>query len=402
VAGNGASAQPTKFKPNPMTGQLRIVSHTASRVGLDALIHNFSISYPNVKVETQYLPTGAQLGTTELALINSNPPDIFFVNPAPGGDVPLPALAQAGKLMDLSKRAFVKRIPKKDRDIFLVNGHVYVAPLFKTASGINVNTNEMKKRGWSVPTTFGQLLTLCGKAKAAGINLIALPGQSGQEVENAISASTVYSADSTWDKKRLANKVTFAGTSQWASVFQHLQQMRDADCFQPGWAAAGVADMINLMAPGKTVMQIAPSQGISTLKAARPDVDWVSIPFPGDTAAKTRGMIGYNFSLGVSASTQNKAAALAFIDFAGREGQSRLIASISGSISLHDVNVGNIPPALAAYKPLIKAGKIVARPASYWPTPSTVNTLNTGMAAVLTGQKSIQDMLAGVDDSWGK
>src|SRR3954454_21759057 len=139
VACNHASAQPNTFKPNPMTGQLRIVSHTASRVGLDALIHNFSISYPNVKVETQSLPTGAQLGTTELALINSNPPDIFFVNPAPGGDVPLPALAQAGKLMDLSKRAFVKRIPKKDRDIFLVNGHVYVAPLFKTASGINVN-----------------------------------------------------------------------------------------------------------------------------------------------------------------------------------------------------------------------------------------------------------------------
>jgi raffinose/stachyose/melibiose transport system substrate-binding protein len=160
--------------------------------------------------------------------------------------------------------------------------------------------------------------------------------------------------------------------------------------------------MINLMAPGKTIMQIAPSQGISTLKAARPDVEWVSVPFPGDTAAQTRGMLGYNFSLGVSASTPNKPAALAFIDFAGRQGQSRLIATISGSISLHDVNVGNIPPALAAYKPLIKAGKIVQRPATYWPTSSTVNALNTGMASVMTGQKSIQDMLAGVDASWGK
>jgi hypothetical protein len=66
------------------------------------------------------------------------------------------------------------------------------------------------------------------------------------------------------------------------------------------------------------------------------------------------------------------------------------------------VNIGNIPPALAAYKPLIKAGKIVQRPATYWPTSSTVNALNSGMAAVMTGQKSISDMLSGVDASWGK
>lgn len=402
LVGSGASAAPAKFKPNPMTGQLRVVSHTASRVGLDALIHNFNISYPNIKVETQYLPTGAQLGTTELALINSNPPDIFFVNPAPGGDVPMPSLAAAGKLMDLTNRPFVKRIPKQDRSVFFIKGHVYAAPLFKTASGMNVNMTEMKKRGWAVPSTFNQLLQLCGKAKEAGINLIALPGLSGQEVENAISASIVYSAVPNWDKQRLAGKVTFAGTPQWASVFQHLIQMRDADCFQPGWQAAGPSDMVNFMAPGKTVMQIAPSQGISTLKNARPDVTWASVPFPGDTPAQTRGMLGYNFSLGISSTTRNKAAALAFIDFAGREGQSRLIASISGSISLHDVNVGNIPAALSGYMPLFKADKIVGRPAAIWPTPSPGNTLNTGMDAVLTGQKSIPDMLAGVDAAWGK
>jgi raffinose/stachyose/melibiose transport system substrate-binding protein len=402
VAASGASARPAKFKPNPLTGQIRLVSHTASRVGLDALVHNFNIAYPNVKVETQYLPTGAQLGTTLLAMINSNPPDVFFVNPAPGGDVPMPALAAAGKLMDLTKRPFVKRIPKKDRSVFFLNGHVYAAPVFKTASGINVNMTEMKKRGWAIPTTFGQLLQLCGKAKASGINLIALPGLSGQEVENAMSASIVYSAVPNWDRMRVAGKVTFAGTPQWASVFQHLVQMRDADCFQPGWQAAGPSDMVNFMAPGKTLMQIAPSQGISTLRNARPDEEWVSIPFPGDTAAQTRGMLGYNFSLGVSSATPNKAAALAFIDFAGREGQSRLIASISGSVSLHDVNVGKLPPALAAYKPLFKADRIVGRPTAIWPTPGPGNALNSGMDAVLTGQKSIQDMLAGADAAWGK
>jgi raffinose/stachyose/melibiose transport system substrate-binding protein len=267
---------------------------------------------------------------------------------------------------------------------------------------MNVNMTEMKKRGWSVPKTFSQLLQLCGKAKAAGINLIALPGQSGQEVENAVSAATVYSADPNWDRKRLANKVTFAGSPLWTKMFQHLVAMRDADCFQPGWAAANPADMVNFMAPVKTVIQLAPSQGISTLAAARPDVDWEAFPFPGDTAAQTRGMLGYNFALSISSSTPNKQAALAFIDFAGREGQSRLIATISGSISLHDVNVGNIPKRLAAYRPLIKAGKIVGRPAAIWPTPSTVNTFNPAMAAVLTGAKSINDVLTAVDDNWGK
>jgi raffinose/stachyose/melibiose transport system substrate-binding protein len=402
VVVSGATARSHAAPPSRLSGQIRLVSHTASRVGLEALIHNFNVGYPNVKVETQYIPTGAQFGTNMLALINSNPPDVFFTNPAPGGDVPLPALAAAGKLLNLTNRPFVKRIPKQDRKIFVTNGRVYAAPLFKTASGMNVNMTEMKKRGWSVPNTFNKLLSLCGKAKAAGINLIALPGQSGQEVINAVSASTVYAADPNWDRKRLAGKVHFAGSALWTTMFRHLTAMRDADCFQPGWAAAGVADMVNFMAPGRTLIQLAPSQGISTLAAARPDVNWASYPFPGDTAAKTRGMFGYNFALSISSTTPNRQAALAFIDFAGREGQSRLIANISGSISLHDVNVGNIPPRLAAYKPLIKAGKIVGRPAAVWPTPSTVNTLNPAMAAVLTGAKSIDDVLKSVDETWGK
>lgn len=400
---SGSSGGGSNAKASSRSGEFRLVSHTATKPGLDTLIKKFNGAYPNIKVSTQYLPTGPQFAQSLLSLVNGgNAPDVLFTNPNPASDVPAPVLGKSGKLMDLSSRPFVKQIPKADHDLFFVNGKVYAEPLFATGSGINYNASELKKRGWPVPTTFSQLIQLCGKAKAAGIHLIAFPGQVSTEAVNSVSSAFVFSKDPQWIQKRKADSVTFASSPLWQSMYQHMIQMRDAGCFQPGWEAAGVPDMGPLMDSGKTLMQLAPTQGLSSLTAERPDVQWASMPFPAETADQTRAMLGYNFALSVSANTKNKQAALTFIDFAGRPDVARQFAKLNGSVSLPDLNSGTFPSTMSSYAPFVKANKVVSRPDSQWPTPTTNNDINTVTSAILASHKNISDALASLDKSFGK
>jgi len=403
VAISGASAQP-KAAPSPMSGQIRIVSHTATKASMDALIHNFAIAYPNIKVDIQYLPTGAALNTGLLSMINSgNAPDIFFSHPSPAGDVASAPLAKAGKLLDLSKQPFVKRIPKVDKAFFTVNGKVWDEPIYKVASGMAIDLTTFKQNGWKAPTTFGQVLTLCDKAKAAGGTLFAFAGQvTAEGVLNSMGATYVFSKDPHWLQKKAQGKVSFSSSPLWANLFQHVIAMRDRGCFQPGWQAAGVPTLGQMIAQHKAFAALVPSAALSTYKNLAPNDQFAVVPFPGDRPSDTRGMMGYNFGLAVSANTPNKAAALAFINFAGREGQSKLQAKINGSASLHQVNTGQLPEALAAYAPFIKAGKIVARADAQFPTSTTNTNFNTVAGEILINGKSIPDALKLLDDTWGK
>jgi raffinose/stachyose/melibiose transport system substrate-binding protein len=216
-----------------------------------------------------------------------------------------------------------------------------------------------------------------------------------------MGATFVFSKDPNWLAKKEAGKVSFSTSPLWADLFRHVMQMRDRGCFQQGWQAAGVPTLGQLIAQHKAYASLVPSAALSTYKSLSSD-QFAVVPFPGDTQSETRGMMGYNFGLGVSATTPNKALALAFIDFAGRQGQARLQAKINGSVSLHDVNVNKLPPELAAYAPLVKAGKIVHRPDSEFPTATTNTNFNTVAGEILINGKSIPDALKLLDDTWGK
>ncbi len=217
-----------------------------------------------------------------------------------------------------------------------------------------------------------------------------------------MAATYVYSKDPNWLQKKAQGKVSFETSPLWADLFKHVIAMRDRGCFMPGWQAASIQDLGRAIAQGRTYGSLAPSAALSTYNSIKPNTEFIVVPFPGNKASQTRGMMGYNFGLAVSAQTKNKAAALAFIDFAGRDGQSRLQARINGSASLVQVNTGKLPAALAAYGPLIKADKIVARSDAQFPTSTTNSNFATVSGKILINGESIPSALKLLDDTWGK
>src|SRR5262245_48157921 len=264
VAATASGATNAGPKPSSLSGEFTFVSHTGTQLAMDTVIKNFNLAYPNIKVNVSYLPPGATFSQPLLARINAgNAPDVYFTNPGVGADVSAYQLGKAGKLLDLSNRPFVKRIPPAQRNLFYIGKKVYAEPVFMTASGVSYNTTLFKKYGLTVPTTFGQLLQQCAKAKAAGIHLMALPGLAGNEVMQSIAAPFVYGADHTWNQRRLEGKVTFASSPGWQKALQRLAQMRDADCFIPGWQSAQTATVASQLVAGQAVAAMGPSAAIA-------------------------------------------------------------------------------------------------------------------------------------------
>ena len=404
AATSGPSAASREARPpSHLRGEFTLVSHTGTQLPFRVLIRNFNVAFPNIKVNAEYFPPGVTFSQPLLARINGgNVPDVLFTNPGPGGDVSAYQLGKAGKLLDLSNRPWVKRIPRAHRNILFVGKKVYAEPVFMTAMGVSYNATAFRRLGFQVPKTFRQLLQLCGRARAVGIRLMALPGLVGNNVVISASVPFVYASDPTWNTKRSRGRVKFASSPGWLRTLNRLIAMREADCFAPGWQSANTATVAQQLVSGRAVAAMGPSAAIAQYQPLTPDQTWASFPFPGDKATDARAALGYNFSLSVSATTKNRQVALAFIDFLGREGQSRLMAKLFASVSLADARTGKIPAVLASYAPLIKADKVVPRGPDVWPSASTFNNMATVMGNVLTGQQSPADALKILDDTWGK
>jgi len=393
----------TQASASTLSGHIRFVAHTAIQAPLQVLIKNFNVAYPDISVDQSYLPAGASFPNAMMAQINSgNIPDVLYANAGKGGQVPAPTLGAAGKLLDLQGLPFTKRIPAFAHNEFFYGKKIYSAPPIMVPAGMVYNATQFKALGLTVPTTFSQLLQECSKAKANGKSLIAFAGTNGIITMEAMSASIVYSVDPKWDAKRRAGQVTYADSPLWADMLNHLARMRDANCFQPGWQAAQTSDLTHALISGRSLIAIQNANFSGSVAPFTKDSLAVA-PFPGDTAAKTRGMIGFNVTFSVSATTKDKPSALAFVNFLNREGQSRLFATLTHAVSLVDAKAGKWPSNLALYAALSKAKKTVPNPDEVgWPTSVTHNDWSTVIGDVLINGKSPSDAMRLLDQDYGK
>jgi raffinose/stachyose/melibiose transport system substrate-binding protein len=101
--------------------------------------------------------------------------------------------------------------------------------------------------------------------------------------------------------------------------------------------------------------------------------------------------------MSLNAKSSNKAAALTFLDFMGREKQQRLFAKINYIVSPFDATKGNLPGIYADLKPWFAAKKVVTNLNGEWPNTSMNTNMGTSIQGLFTGQKSVDDVLRDMD-----
>jgi raffinose/stachyose/melibiose transport system substrate-binding protein len=374
-----------------------------AQTAYDALISNFEHAYPNITVEPTYTSTSSvlfQLETTELAA--GSAPDVLYTLPGSGSPVSIVELARAGDLAPMINAPWTKRSPRAFTSLDK-NGPVLYAftPAF-TPFGVFTDNALFARLGVAVPQTFSQLLAICHKAHAAGLNALQFGGANPTSAAYLIfdlAAATLYGHDKDWNSQLRAGTVSFDGTPGWHQALQEFIDMNTNSCFQPGFTGGGS----DTFAQGQALMSPVTASLKAILDAANPQFTYSFYPFPGGTSAsQTRTWVGpvYSLSINAHASPQAQAAAQTFIDFIAQPRQDALYARTKGALTPSELLTGQVPAFMSPLGPSIRDHQYVSNPSSTWWNPDVLLALETDAIGLVTGQESIDSVLKAMDAAW--
>jgi raffinose/stachyose/melibiose transport system substrate-binding protein len=369
------------------------------------LIPAFESANPGIKVVAQYSPTATLTQTLLTQLQGGNGPDVFYTNGGSGQSTSVLQLAKAGRLADLSTLSFTKNLPAAVTPLFQQDGKTFGLPLAEVPVGVIYNQDVFNSKKVSVPTTFTDLLNLCGTLKSGGVAPFELAGSAYANtgiLGQIIAASNVYSETPTWNQDRANKSTTFAGTTAWNNTLQHIEAMKKAGCFEDGASGAAVPTIFAAVGHGSGAMLSGPGAAITSVQKVAPSVKLAMFPFPGDTADATRVTMAYSDGLAVNNASKKKDAALKFVDFMSQPTQAAAYAKAAGALTLADAATGKVPATIDAYASYLKDGRVVALPNLTWPSGDIYQTFGQGITGLLTGQSQPNSVLTQMDANWDK
>jgi raffinose/stachyose/melibiose transport system substrate-binding protein len=402
--GAGASAPTATHDAVTIT----LLANTIDQPGYDAVIASFERAYPNIKVQPTYAlsPVLSQLEPAELAA--GNAPDLLTTSVGGCGASPISIclLVRAGDLAPLVKEPWAKRSLPVVTSEAKIGQTLYAFEPQLSAEGIFADTDLFKRLGLKVPQTFPQLLSLCQKAKSAGAVAIMLAGASQPTVGfllAVMSVPTVYAKDKQWPAKQKAGKVTFAGSAGWHTALQHLIDMNNAGCFESGAVGTITASAQAQFAQGRGLMIPGVTSQLGEIMADNAAFAISAYPFPGGTTAgETRTFLNTGNALSVNAhsSAQKQSAARSFVDFVARPQQNALYASVNGGLTQYAFLKEQIPPFMYPYVSVFKQRAYVTNPIATWWNPNVYVALQQNGIGLITGQRSVGDVLNAMDAAW--
>ena len=402
----GAAAAPTAQRA-PVT--LTFLGSLTGQPTYSAVIQNFERVHPNITIETTYAPTAAQLSqlvTTELAA--GTAPDLFPTYPGCGTQISICKLAKAGYLAPMVGKAWAKSLDPRVLRYSKLGPTLYAFLPSVVFDGLLTNDTMLKTLGLKVPRTFAQLLTFCHKAKAAGttpLMLTALGSNTLQQLIADIALTTVYAKDKQVGKKLEAGKVTFQGTAGWHQALQEIVDMNDADCFQPGPAGTTSASGDAIFAQGRVLTYPMVTSHKGAIDVNKPQFAYSQSPFPTARKDASQTVFELHFPLALAvnahASAQKRAAAQAFVDFprssrpgrAVREDRWRRVRGAAASWTVSG-------PPVRLRSAVQEQGRYGINPVETWWNASVGDALTTYGTGLLTGQKSVDDVLKAMDAAW--
>jgi raffinose/stachyose/melibiose transport system substrate-binding protein len=97
-----------------------------------------------------------------------------------------------------------------------------------------------------------------------------------------------------------------------------------------------------------------------------------------------------------------KASAQTFLDWLAEPEQAQQFADLSGFVPISGATPDNVN---AVYEPigeLLETGAFTGLPNATWPNPAVYDTLGVGVQGLLTGQKTVDQVLEEMDAAWGE
>jgi raffinose/stachyose/melibiose transport system substrate-binding protein len=378
-----------------------------SQPAYQVLIPNFERVYPNIDVEATFAPSNGvwyQLETTQLAA--GNAPDVLGTNPGCGTPVSVCVLAKAGHLAPLVKEPWLKWSLPLVTSLDKYGPGLYAFTPELTPHGLFTNDALFRKLALKVPETFSQLLAVCKAAKANGTVAVVFNagGAGSMNMIDTIAVATVYGRDPKWTAKLKAGTVSFSGSPGWHQALQRFIELNEAGCFEPGMAGVtSSTQTVGEFAQGAALMALGNSSGKGQLESLNPQFPYSFHLFPGGTVAgqpMTYIQLGGSLSINAHSSPAKQAAARTFIDFVARPAQNALYAQVLGSLTQREFLKQEIPSFMRPMASVFSDHAYVINPTLTWWNPSVGNALMQDAIGLVTGQRTVDQVLQAMDAAW--
>lgn len=282
----------------------------------DSIIGKFEEENPNIKVETQVLPSDQYQQTAQAKLADGSAGDVFASFPG----TQFEALSKAGLYTDLTGSqwlghftpALIEAGQKDGKQLAVPYQLVYNIPIY--------NVKLFEKYGLTPPKDWDGFLAAAEKLKQEGIIPIALPGADigpGQFMNTMV----MNNAPDPDIFKKLEAGETKLTDEWWVKTLTQIKELNDKGYFQPD--VLGTKDQAAgaLFAQEKAAILATGSYQLAQNKKNNPDLEQGLIaPITvSEDQAVYEGIHTTTFMLGVNSHSKHPEEAKAFIEFLSRK-----------------------------------------------------------------------------------
>ena len=388
------------------SGTLKVAFPATAQAGWQKVIDDFKKANPGVTVTPTFAPFASFFQLVSTQLQAGAGPDVFYVPPGSSLSLSLQNAAANQTLASLQDRPWAKDIAPEYKDVASHDGKVYGLVNGVFTSFMLTNEDQFAALGLKPPKTMDELLSMCKTISGHGLTPVAIGGGFPPDLVNLMGMllpNYVDGPDPEWIHRRNEGKETFADSEGWRHSLQRIVDLKDAGCFVKGVAGTSRESATARFTSGKALMYPIIQPQLATVLAAKPTFKWSVAPLPGDGPDTTYLSTLVDPLVGINAKSKNMALAQKFIDFVATPEESRAYNAAQRTVAPADFTAGRFPEFMAPLADSFKPGgnNVVGQP-NAWKSASTNATLSTDLAGLLTGQKTVDDILADLDSSYGK
>ena len=305
-------------------------------------------------------------------LIREDYPDIIGI----GGDSNYSNFLDADLFMDISDYEGLSDIKESYLEInknleYVPKEGVYAIPYMANAAGILYNKDIFEEYGWTIPTTWDELIALCEDIQDAGL----LPLYFGyKDTWTCLAPWNAIAVDlAPADICSQVNRGEATFTEAYREVAKKTKALLQYAQKSP--VAYGYNDACTAFARGESVMYTIGSYAVPQIKSVNPDMNIDSFVFPASNNAEENLLnSGNDLEFMVMKNCEHKEAVYEVLDFLYEDENIQMYLDDQGAVPCKKGDF-ELPSVLDGMKEYIVEGKSADYQDHYYPSEMSVDAL---------------------------
>lgn len=406
AACGGSSGSGSNNGAEPQSITFSYASSNTSETAYEDLAKAYMAAHPGVEIKTNRIALDAYNQTLSTQMQAGSGPDVMYINAGSGQAASVGQFGKAGLLLQLDS-SVAADLPEAQISGYTLNDQVLGVPSASFVSSVVYNDALATENGVTVTasSTLNDITAQCGKVKDSGKSIYGLAGSipaNNGILSVALASSTVYGSNPNWNQDRTDGKTTFSDTPGWHDALQAIVDLNNAGCFQDGAAGAGFDALTNGSSTGAIFGFFAPSSATKDIMdAAGGAVKLVVMPVAAPQGTETYLTLSANQGLSGNAKTASPKLVADFLKFSVSPEAAKTFATSQGSIPVGKINSADLLPQYQPIADMLTAEQYRPYAVDGWPNGQVYDALGTGVTGLLTGQNTVDDVLASMDAAWG-